>query len=125
MAVPWSNSLENWQTSFDKNLINTHKNNVDKIKFNTNPDDSIYIYGDFSALYGLSRRRSAANHITLFNISNWDEIFFQLQKDKPKLILVDYSKFKYLPDNLSELLQDKYTEIDKTDEFVYFIIKPY
>jgi 4-amino-4-deoxy-L-arabinose transferase-like glycosyltransferase len=125
LTVPWSNSLENWQTSFDKNLINTHKNNVDKIKFNTNPDDSIYIYGDFSALYGLSRRRSAANHITLFNISNWDEIFFQLQKDKPKLILVDYSKFKYLPDNLSELLQDKYKEIDKTDEFVYFIIKSY
>jgi hypothetical protein len=82
--VPWRYELAKWLT------------------LRTDPDERIYIWGDDSLVYALSRRGSTSKYLASFHVQSMngqDETLTELQNDKPRYI----ADLMQNPDDFPEL----------------------
>ncbi len=120
-------SWEEYVTYFDSRTLSSYTI-ANYLKTKSRPNDTIFVWGDASFIYVLSKRAPAAkfiqaHHLSTIDQSNYDLTIQQLKAKKPKFILIARPVHFEFP-QLEELVANNYHPSGVIADMYFYEINP-
>jgi hypothetical protein len=118
-------SKDAYLASFDPTLPEQYKL-AELILASTNSNDRIFLWGDLPTIYALTRRLPPGRYTSAYHVKDFngfDETYSALEKNKPKLIVIDTREKATFP-KLYQLLAAEYAQRYSSEHFELYVYLP-